>query len=308
MLFRSQPTIDDMRLALQRQAQETIQPTPQSEFEKAVGSLGGYIDAAGRFVRSATEPIAQSHPIRSWLAQNLVAAPLRNVGTAMQDWTGTERDITPKDPRYTPGPFYGGSSPTLNPQTWGPAMQTFRTDPRALDVAAFAPTAVSAARKAAAPVARAAGEALNARLLAGESLVPGLPASVAPNPLAFAVKPKGGNWPSGEVEHGLYRIRPSGPGGSDPQTALRDFDAAHPQKNLQPEVLDLRNQLVRDSAMSNWVDKKLTGYVRNELATPDDPLRELADKGISHINDLGAAWRDRPHWGVSQTEIGRAHV
>ena len=154
-----QPTIDDMRLALQRQAQETIQPTPQSEFEKAVGSLGGYIDAAGRFVRSATEPIAQSHPIRSWLAQNLIAAPLRNGGTAMQDWTGTERDITPKDPRYTPGPFYGGSSPTLNPQTWGPAMQTFRTDPRALDVAAVAPIAASAAGKVAAARRGSPGQA-----------------------------------------------------------------------------------------------------------------------------------------------------
>lgn len=187
------PTPDEMRLALQRD-QATIEPTPQSAFASGVGTVGGYIDEAGKFVSEATKPIAQSHPVRSWIAEHLIAAPLRGAGTALQDWSGTPREVTKERP-YTPGPFYGGSPMTLNPQTWGPALQTFKTDPRVLDVAVTAPVASSAARalgrEVAVPAARMAAEVAHNRMLAGESLVPGLPQALAPNPGMFVVEPKG---------------------------------------------------------------------------------------------------------------------
>ena len=102
----NRPTLDEMRLALQRQPQAVAQPIPQSDVERNIGTVGGYIDKAGRFISEATQPIAKSHPVRAWLAENLVAAPLRNAGTAMQDWTNTPREITEDQP-YTPAPFYG---------------------------------------------------------------------------------------------------------------------------------------------------------------------------------------------------------
>ena len=113
------PTQDEMRYAV-------AQAIPQNDFERAIGTLGGYLDKTGKFITEATSPIAKSHPVRSWLAENLVAAPLRNAGTAMQDWSGTPREIAPDRPRYTSGPFSGGSSMTLNPQTWGAAVHSSR--------------------------------------------------------------------------------------------------------------------------------------------------------------------------------------
>jgi len=47
----------------------------------------------------------------------------------------------------------------------------------------------------------------------------------------------------------------------------------------------VRDQLIRgqDAAIQNWVDSNLTNYVKKQMATPDDPVRKLADEGISHL-------------------------
>jgi hypothetical protein len=47
----------------------------------------------------------------------------------------------------------------------------------------------------------------------------------------------------------------------------------------------VRDQLIRgqDPAIQNWVDSNLTNYVKKQMATPDDPVRKLADEGISHL-------------------------
>ena len=256
------PTQDEMRYAV-------AQAIPQNDFERAIGTLGGYLDKTGKFITEATSPIAKSHPVRSWLAENLVAAPLRNAGTAMQDWTNTPREITEEQP-YTPAPFYGGSKATLNPHTWGPALQSFKTDPRVLDVAGAAQVGGALARKAGAPVARAAGEALNARMLAGESLIPGMSSTVAPSPLMFAVKPKGGNWLNNQdVEVGvLAKLKKDATG-----RQLEDATTYGYKPETNPQT----------DSVNRWVDKKLGTYIRNEMGTPEDPVRLAHEKGFSHI-------------------------
>lgn len=60
----------------------------------------------------------------------------------------------------------------------------------------------------------------------------------------YVVKPKGGNWLSGQPE----RLTVSAKQYEDPE------------------------------AVTTWIDKKLGNYVRNEMGTPEDPLRAMAEK------------------------------
>ena len=124
-----------------------IEATPQSQTQKAIGTLGGYLDKAGRFVTEAIEPIAQSNPIKAAIADMFIAEQLKNAGTALQDWTKTGRDYDERP--YTSGPFYGGKT-----------LQTFKFDPRTIDLlgvgqaGAYGATRLaSAGAKAAAPYA-----------------------------------------------------------------------------------------------------------------------------------------------------------
>lgn len=280
------PTLDEMRLALQRQPQAVAQPIPQSDVERNIGTVGGYLDKAGRFISEATQPIAKSHPVRTWLAENLIAAPLRNAGTAMQDWTNTPREITPDQP-FTPAPFYGGSKATLNPHTWGPALQSFKTDPRVLDVAGVVAPANAALMRA----------------------TKGLPVGMSVKPV------KGGNWLAGSVEDSLYPLKttvkpvdPSKPITQDIGNSIRYnypyVDEAYSEyfrgtgkhsmdyaggyykwmrENYPKEFAQLAENKTPAAYLNNFVDKKIAPYIRNQMATPDDPVRELADKGISHM-------------------------
>ena len=73
----------------------------------------------------------------------------------------------------------------------------------------------------------------------------------------FAIKPSGGNWASNRLDMAVDPLK------------LGAVDAPpHAQ------------------AVNSWIDSKLKKYIRNDLATPNDPLRKLADQGISHINNI----------------------
>ena len=305
-----EPDLDVMRYATQvaakrQQPQAEMRAIPQSSFEKIVGAFGKGAESLGK---TMAEPLAQTQkvaPIKTWLAKTLVTDPLQGAGTALQDWSGTPRDATPEHP-YTPSPFYGGSKATINPQTWGPALQTFKTDPRVLDVAGVAQPAGALAKatatKVAAPVARMAGEALTQRMLAGESMIPGMSQTVAPNPLMFAVKPKGGNWMPGtgmvneSVTAGMNRLKrnPDAISGDMINEAagedlwskmVENNSYRSPNEWLMRNRPDVYEKIVGEEkvALNKWVDKKLTPYVRNEMGTPEDPIRLAHEKGYSHI-------------------------
>ena len=65
------------------------------------------------------------------------------------------------------------------------------------------------------------------------------------------VKPEGGNWISGSVEKALS-----------------------PLKGMLREG---------ETDLGKWVDSNLTSYVKNKMGTPSDPVRALAEKGITHL-------------------------
>jgi hypothetical protein len=135
----SQSELDRMRFELSNSP--VIERTPQSMPQKMIGTVGGYMDQAGKFISESLKPIAETHPIRTFLTDMLLADPLKSAGAALQDYTKTGREITEEQP-YTRSPVTGSG-------------QTLRLDPRVLDIAQFATPVVRGATKLAGAGAKA---------------------------------------------------------------------------------------------------------------------------------------------------------
>lgn len=119
-------------------------------------------------------------------------------------------------------------------------------------------------------------------------------ASLPPGPLAGslnaqmgAIKPKGGNFLSsnspGSVERTLKALKRDEGFHPNFEQSIVTLPDGRRLNEITGEVLPPLNAVTPTSALNNWVDKQLTRYVKNEMATPEDPLRALADKGISHL-------------------------
>lgn len=82
------------------------------------------------------------------------------------------------------------------------------------------------------------------------------------------IKPKGGNWLSGQVEEVVSRLRrnpenirvAAGPGGVARTQAAR----------------------ANAEALNQWLEGPMTKYLKRDFATPGDPIRKLAEQGILH--------------------------
>ena len=96
-------------------------------------------------------------------------------------------------------------------------------------------------------------------------------------PVGASIKAKGGNWLAGadgaEVA-GSYK-RASNP-------AVNDL-ANEGRMMSRRERETLRTNPIND-AMNTWLDQKLAKYVNNDMATPEDPVRLLAERGVLHID------------------------
>lgn len=101
-------------------------------------------------------------------------------------------------------------------------------------------------------------------------------AMAAGQPAVNVVKPKGGNWLSGTVERVVEPMRPRGPTHRD-EALILGGDFARLADT--PEGIQ---QMASNEAIGNWLNSKLAKYMRNEMATPEDPLRALAERGVLH--------------------------
>jgi hypothetical protein len=135
------------------------------------------MDRAGQFVSKSLEPIAETHPVKHFLGELLLADTLKSAGTALQDYTKTSRDYTEDNP-YKRAPITGSG-------------QTMSLDPRMLDVIGFADPVtrlgIKAGRagvKAATPFAKDVGEMASELYMKGD--IPGMP-----SPNMYAVSPDG---------------------------------------------------------------------------------------------------------------------
>ena len=54
-------------------------------------------------------------------------------------------------------------------------------------------------------------------------------------------------------------------------------------KQNHPEIIDsLLTGKTKDQALNTWIEKQLTRYIKNDMPTPSDPIRALAERGVTH--------------------------
>ena len=105
---------------------------------------------------------------------------------------------------------------------------------------------------------------------------------------SYVVKPKGGNWLAGSVERA---VEPMKRGGTDP--AMMEV-----LRNADPRFVDqaaLGRLESESDAMNRWLETKLGKYMRNEMATPEDPIRALAERGVLHVEPEQLNFRQEMH-------------
>lgn len=165
-----------------------------------------------------------------------------------------------------------------------PLAPTTQTGRVSQELGGFVPTpaaAVTTPAKTLAQVAKASAP------YAARSAV-GLAEKYGVAPTMNIIKPKGGNWLAGSVEEAIRPLR-TRVIGQEPANRLRDIESSLAQ-NIQAGVpVDTafveqqRAALAPDIAINKWLDTKLAKYIRNEMGTLEDPLRELAGRGITHV-------------------------
>jgi hypothetical protein len=110
--------------------------------------------------------------------------------------------------------------------------------------------------------ARVVGEELNRAILDSSGPLARLVPEAA-KPL-YAVKPKGGNWA--------------------PATGSKDsVEAALQPLKRQGQGIFTGPLDSPDQASNKWLDTKLQKYIRNDMGTPEDPIRLAHEEGYSHI-------------------------
>jgi len=131
-----QASLDQMRYELANSP--VMQATPRSPMQDFIGTAGGYMDRAGKFVSEAIEPIAEKHPVKTFLANMFLADPLKSAGTLMQDLTGTVRETDEDNPvRGVISKNFRNLTNSTEPLL----------DPRVLDLAGFASPVVKGVTK-----------------------------------------------------------------------------------------------------------------------------------------------------------------
>ncbi len=122
---------------------------------------------------------------------------------------------------------------------------------------------VGPALKGAKMTGKALGAGLNEAIYHGAQspLSKFIPEAVKP---LNVVKPKGGGGNWFNVEKNTESLKPNA--GIDPKDAYE---------------LGISNR--GDVAIGNWIDTKLNKYIKNEMGTPDDPVRKLAEQGKLHF-------------------------
>lgn len=107
------------------------------------------------------------------------------------------------------------------------------------------------------------------------------------SPTMNIIKPKGGNWLSGSVEEAVRPLKSPTIAGETPAQRIPRHEALLQDPSLNADQLDrVRYQLDlsrNEAAIDRWLDTKLSKYIRNEMGTEEDPILELAAKGVTHV-------------------------
>ncbi len=120
-------------------------------------------------------------------------------------------------------------------------------------------------------------------------------------PVMSVVKPKGGNWLSGSVEDAIEPLK------------LRDRYGMTSPEDLSAvlgvpleEAMSIHRQNAPITDVNNWIEKKLSNYMRNEMATPEDPVRLALDAFPAKKAEMLAAKQAQIDKVVADMERARA--
>lgn len=125
-------------------------------------------------------------------------------------------------------------------------------------------------------------------------------AAPGPVPQLGVIKPKGGNWEDLQVQRAVGNLKRPG---------LNDKGLENLRQRAGQGTLDrYMQENATNYALNSWIDKTLQKYVRNEMATPEDPVRLLAERGITHRpggTDLNFDEFETLDWISDETEMAR---
>jgi hypothetical protein len=117
------------------------------------------------------------------------------------------------------------------------------------------------------------------------------------------VKNKGGNWLGGSIENALEDLkRPDRMTGGrrDPSESLAEMRTRYTPEAIAEMPPELRGTVIagiqdleKKVALNNWVDSNLYGYIKNDMATPKDPVRLMLEKRVAEIDQKFAKDMDR---------------
>jgi hypothetical protein len=112
------------------------------------------------------------------------------------------------------------------------------------------------------------------------------------------IKPKGGNWLGGRlpgnIDDSVSRLRPYSKAGDDGTFLQKDLERAKQRLEMleadpykMESMVNGQRQTIEEIkkkiALNNWVESNLGKYVKNQMATPEDPIRLLLDKRTKEI-------------------------
>jgi len=124
------------------------------------------------------------------------------------------------------------------------------------------------------------------------------------------IKEKGGNWLTGGAKNALAPLKQHhSPGELELGWARQNQKEWMAQPDSIEKARALRgierdmDFIVRNIASNKWIESNLTNYVKNQMATADDPVRRLAEEGIVHI-PTNAVGVDRYKAGKVREERG----
>ena len=128
------------------------------------------------------------------------------------------------------------------------------------------------------------------------------------------------NFLKGSVENALKGLKQDIRGGADriwadlPPEVIEKYRNASGAyqlvQDLHPKLWEKARQGVQ-GPVDNWVEGPLTRYVKQQMATPDDPVRALAEQGVLHFDPTADLMRVRdvrtaqgfPVKGVAQNPL-----
>jgi hypothetical protein len=119
------------------------------------------------------------------------------------------------------------------------------------------------------------------------------------NTQSNVIKPVGGNWVSDRLERQLENLKTPTVAGQTPAERIPLHEALLQDKSLNQDQIDrVEHQLQvakGEAAVDKWVDSNLANYVKKQMATPDDPVRKLAEQGITHKPSVLDDYQDYPY-------------